>query len=345
MKKRQLRFPNPGPPPAPKNDLSRTELTEGADEWFYALEARQCSPRTLEVRRLMVRNMLWLFDRRGFERIGTLQLRALFSHVKSGHTEPGGRWGHPQGNKPNSERTVKDYYTHLRSLFRWLVKDGRLSASPLEKIEVPISRDDQIQPFSEQQVTALIAAAGRSRHPARDVAVVKFLLDTGIRAEELCGLRQKDIDLHGGRCVVLGKGNKKRQVYFRSETKKALVAYLRGEEQDAEAPLFLSDRGTDAGGGLTRSGLYRLIRRAGKVARIELTRCSPHTLRHTAAVFYLRAGGPLLTLKEMLGHESIKSTSRYVALAQADIEANHRQFSPVEYLKRRRPNTPEKDSM
>ena len=187
MKKRQLRFPNPVPPPAPRIDLSLAELTEGSEEWFYALEARQCSPRTIEVRRIMVRNMLWYFARRGVERVGTLQMRELLSHVKNGHTEPGGRWGNPQGNRPNSERTVRDYYTHLRSLFRWLVRDGRLETSPLDKVEIPISRDDQIQPFSEQQVAALISAAGRSRHPARDGAVIKLLLDTGIRAEELCG--------------------------------------------------------------------------------------------------------------------------------------------------------------
>ncbi len=88
-------------------------------------------------------------------------MRESFFYVKSAHSEMGGRRGSPQDRRPNSERTVKDYHTHRRSLFNWLVKDECLSFSLLEKIEVPISRDDQIQPFSEQQITALLGAAGR----------------------------------------------------------------------------------------------------------------------------------------------------------------------------------------
>jgi site-specific recombinase XerD len=85
---------------------------------------------------------------------------------------------------------------------------------------------------------------------------------------------------------------------------------------------------------LTRSGLLQLIRRLGKAAKIEACRCSPHTFRHTFAVEFLRAGGNVFTLKELLGHTTLTMTQRYVAIAQADIESQHRRFSPADRLKR-----------
>ena len=90
-----------------------------------------------------------------------------------------------------------------------------------------------------------------------------------------------------------------------------------------------------AGAGLTRTGLRVLIGRLGKVAKVETTRCSPHTFRHTFSVEFLRAGGNVFTLQQLLGHTHLHMTNRYVALAQADIENQHRQFSPVARLKGR----------
>jgi integrase/recombinase XerD len=85
---------------------------------------------------------------------------------------------------------------------------------------------------------------------------------------------------------------------------------------------------------LTRRGLYQLVKRLGKRAGLQSARCSPHTFRHTFVAQFLREGGSTFTLKEMLGHTSLHMTNRYVALAQADIQNQHRQFSPGDRLKR-----------
>ena len=97
---------------------------------------------------------------------------------------------------------------------------------------------------------------------------------------------------------------------------------------------FCADRGPCAGEPLTRSGLRQLVSRLGKDAGIQATRCSPHNFRHTFAVSFLRNGGNAFTLQQMLGHTSLHMTNRYVALAQADIENQHRQFSPADCLGR-----------
>lgn len=207
----------------------------------------------------------------------------------------------------------------------------------MEAVPSPKARPDQVQPFTREQIGYLISAAKRSQQPRRNEALVLFLLDTGLRASELCSLRLRDMDLQGHRCTVLGKGNKRRTVPFGGTATKALWQYLREDPRDDDDPVFFSERSREP---LKRSGLRQLLERLGKAGRIEVTRCSPHTLRHTFAAEFLRAGGNVFTLQQLLGHTTLSMTNRYVALAQADIEAQHRQFSPADRLRRSSPRRP-----
>jgi site-specific recombinase XerD len=144
----------------------------------------------------------------------------------------------------------------------------------------------------------------------------------------VCGLTVGDLDLHAGRCTVEGKGGKKRTVPFSRETKRALYNYLNEQEREATEPLFLSDRGTGAGGAMTRAGLLCLFRRLGKAAGLQGVRCSPHTARHYFAVSYLKAGGNVFSLQQTLGHTHISQTQKYVQLAQADIDLPRAWWTP-----------------
>jgi integrase/recombinase XerD len=132
----------------------------------------------------------------------------------------------------------------------------------------------------------------------------------------------------------LGKGNKPRTIYFGRDTKKQLWRYLQTRPVQDDEPLFLSMRGTLAGDPLTRAGLLQLIERLGKMAGIKGVRVSPHTFRHTQAVTFLNNGGNVFALQQLLGHEDLSMTRRYVAIADADLENQARRFSPVDSLKR-----------
>lgn len=333
MKKTALRSPKPAAPVSAGIRVS--DLAFYGKNWLLDGEVRQHSAQVLSTRRLILSKLEWFLQTRGHEVCGQTELREFLAYLGRGHAEPGGRWGNPHLTRPVRPRTVKDYHGHLRTFFRWLIAQRMISESPIEGISAPISRADQIQPFTEAQVDALLSAARCSRHPQRDEALMLFLLDTGVRVSEVAGVRQKDMEVQDGRCTVLGKGNKRRTVHFGRTTTKALFLYLRDQVKDPEAPLFRSDRGETAGEALTRWGVRQIIERAGKVAQIVATRCSPHTFRHTMAVTFLRNGGQVFALKEILGHTDLKMTNRYVALAQADIAKQHRQFSPVDNLKRR----------
>lgn len=246
----------------------------------------------------------------------------------------GGRWGNQTAQRPVRPRTVRNHWGYLRTFFNWLQEEDPNFASPFDRIKPPIVRPDQIRPFTEEQIQALRSAAKRSLNPLRDEAIVLFLLDTGVRATELCTIKIGDLDLGGYRCNVLGKGNKHRLIYFGRGTKKALWRYLQDRHVDDEEPLFLSVRGTLAGEPLTHAGLLQLIERLGKAARLSGVRCLPHTFRHTMAIRFLNGGGNMFTLQQFLGHTHLAMTQRYLNMAQADLEGQARLYSPVDNLKK-----------
>jgi len=281
--------------------------------------------------------LLWFLLHHGHTSCGLAELRGFLAYLQRGHESLEGRWDNKQNPRCSTflrPATVHISYSHLRTFFRWTAAEGVVESSPMDRLPPPIARPDQIQPFTQDQVEAILQAAKRSNHPRRDKAIILFLLDTGVRASELCALKMSDVDLPGRSCRVLGKGNKYRSLSFSRETGKVLSQYLQREDRQADDALFRTGRGAEAGGGLTRSGLFQLIQRLGKVG-IQATRCSPQTFRHTCAVEFLRAGGGVFVLKAMLGHTSLAVTNRYCAVAQADIQSQHQKFSSVERLRER----------
>ena len=132
----------------------------------------------------------------------------------------------------------------------------------MERIPVPVDRPDTIQPFDTNQVNALLQAAKQTRQPRRDEALLLFLLDTGVRASEVCDLKFKDLDMSAKRATVDGKGGKSRPVPIGRTATKALWQYLREDGREPDDPVFQSERGE----ALTQSGLQQMIERLGSVA-------------------------------------------------------------------------------
>ena len=302
----------------------------------YALEAQllRHSPRTVEKKRAILGKLLWFASTRCHDELGPPALRAFFLYLSASAAPEGGRWGKADETKPVGSETVKTYHTVIRAFFRWMVTEGRLGVSPLITIKPPISRPDQIQPFAPEQVLALLRAASQSAYPCRDTALLYVLLDTGIRLAELCALTHVDVNLSEGEIVVRsGKGGKRRVVPISRKTRQALYA-LQSEMGDflPGDAVFVSERGRGEGRGLLPNAVAKLLKRLNNHAKVGGVRVSPHTFRHTFAVMFLRSGGQVFTLKQILGHESLSMTNRYVAVAQADVTAQHRQFSPVDAL-------------
>ncbi len=269
-------------------------------------------------------------------------VKAFFAYLKNSHEDPKGRWGNGRASKPLRPATIETHYRVLSAFFNWLLKEEKVTDTPMRKMQKPQVPVDQIQPFSEEQMRALIQAAKKSRYPRRDSAIVLLFFDTGIRTAELCGIRLGDIDFAQKSLLILGKGNKKRIVFVVDEVMNTLRAYLEElaplDEWSDDEHIFLSQRGVDAGQAMNRNAIYKLIRRLGKDAAIKNVRCSPHTLRHSYAITSLQEGLDVCTLQASLGHTSLKMTQRYLAISEADLKRAHESKSPVLALKRRKKN-------
>jgi site-specific recombinase XerD len=346
MKKTALEFTNQAPTfslieggaTRPKNasahPLSYAVIERYGQDWINEAEYLLQSPCTIAGKSDSIMRLLWWMRQNHLDECGTKEFRRFFAYIGNGHLTSGGRWGNPRLTKPASPRTIQYYFNYLRGFCRWLQSENVIDESPMTGLLVPRVERDPIQPFNTEQINALLAAAAQSVQPKRNEAILLFMLDTGVRASELCSLSYKDLELHGsyGQATVLGKGRKKRTLPFSRRAARAMWQYLRDSPRPEHSAVFLSDRGQGAGAPFTRSGLLQLFERLGAAAGIRGVRCSPHTMRHTFAINFLRAGGNTFTLQQILGHTALHMTMKYCAIAQADIENQHKMFSPADRL-------------
>ena len=153
------------------------------------------------------------------------------------------------------------------------------------------------------------------------------LLDTGLRAAEFCGLRTGDVDMRSGLCTVLGKGQKQRTVRVGAKARGAIARMLamRGEVDPGD-PLWEGHTGEPLG----IHGLQTLLHRMGRSAGVMP--CAPHRFRRTFALWCLRDGMDLHSLRMLMGHSSLDVLQQYLALAGQDVERAHKAHSPVDKL-------------
>lgn len=314
--------------------LSLSDLEFEADGWYSAGVRQMRSPGTIANRRFVIGRLVWFMERGGHTLCDVETLRDFFTYLATGHLQPEGRWGDASARMPPRPAYVKLFHAYLASFFAHCVREERLQESPMRRVEPPAVPPAPIQPFDADQAMRLLQAASRTRTHIRDEALISFLLDTGCRASEVCGLLTRDLDLTGKQALVTGKGNKRRLVWFGDDTKNRLFRLLRAQGREAEAPVFRGEGGHTPGEAMTRSGILRLVKRLGKAAGLEGVRCSPHTARHSFAVNFLNGGGSLRSLQMMLGHSRITTTEKYLFLTEADLAKQHALASPVDRLRR-----------
>lgn len=315
-------------------------LSTLVEDYLDDCELRLQSPRTIETRRVFLKNFLWFLNYKEYSICGISEIRQFLRYLVHGHEELGGRFGNPNLRRAVRPITVKDYYVCLRSLFDWMVTQRLIAETPMALIAKPQAHEESKAPLSNEQLAALFQAVECSVDPLRNRAILALLLDTGCRASEFATMRVKDMDLANGRCRVLGKGDKYRTLFFGQRTADILQEYFQALEMkpesetenshtlmpNPESALFASVRGHEP---LTRSGLLHLIKRLGKTAGIK-DEVSVHALRRSFAVQMLRNGANVFSVQAMLGHTTLQQTRKYCALALADSEAQHRQFSPMD---------------
>lgn len=247
-------------------------------------------------------------------------------------------------------KSLLNVWIALSSLWTWA--EAAIAAPHIIR-RVPRPRPSRVQPqpYTADEIRRLLDAAdytapwasrrGRNTRTRRatgqrDRAMMLVLLDTGMRASEICALRIGDYDRKTGKCIIQhGKGDKTRVVYVGQATRQAIWRYTqdRLRRRDSEAilrgsePLFA----TNTGQPLDRSQLLHMLRSCG--ARAGVANVNVHRFRHTCAVTMLRNGANALVVQEVLGHVDMATVRLYVKIAEVDLEQAMRLASPVDTWK------------
>lgn len=217
----------------------------------------------------------------------------------------------------NEPTTVKTRYRGLFRFCGWLVDEEELEANPMKTLSPPEPTSKPVPVLSDDQLAALLkACAGKGLADRRDEAMIRLLLDCGLRVSELCGLLSQGLDLDLGSALVKGKGAKIRPIYFGARTTRSLDRYIRLRSSHRWAhldALFLSQRGA-----MTPDGVRERVAIRGTAAGIP--DLHPHMFRHTWAHDFLMSGGQERDLKRLAGWSSDVMLERYGASA-ADARA------------------------
>ena len=257
------------------------------------------------------------------EFIVSLQDRKRFAHHPLTKPQDGRLSGH----------TVNAYVRSLRAFWSWAETEGLLEANPFAHIKTPRAPKKIMPTFSAAQVKTLLEIIDSSTPVGfRNWTILLALLDTGIRVSELTGLKAKDVNLETRSLKVLGKGCKERLVPIGARTQKAFWRYSTLCRPEPAMPRHDHFFLTEDGRPLTKDRVEAIVERCCRKAGITGVRLSPHTFRHTFAVMFLRNGGDVFTLQQIMGHSTLDVLRIYVNMAQADINEAHRRCSPADNI-------------
>lgn len=215
-----------------------------------------------------------------------------------------------KGNLDNIRRIFSSY-------FMWLENENYILKSPVRRIHKIKTTKAVKETLSEESIEIM---RDNVAHP-RDLAIIDLLSSTGMRVGELCSLNKSDIDLENQECVVLGKGDKERIVYFDARTKIHLQNYLNSRTDDNPS-LFVSL--LKPHNRLEISGVEVRLRKLGK--KLDIDKVHPHKFRRTLATKAIDKGMPIEQVKTLLGHSQIDTTMEYAIVNQSNVKNSHKKY-------------------
>ena len=222
-----------------------------------------------------------------------------------------------QAESNASKVTIDNIRRNLSSFFSWLEDENYILKSPvrrIHKIKATLCVKDT---FTDEELEKMRDAT----YCIRDLAIIDLLASTGMRVGELVTLNRDDINFIERECIVLGKGDKERTVYFDARTKIHLKAYLDSRNDDCES-LFVSIRNPKRR--LQIGGIEILIRKLGKSLGIK--KAHPHKFRRTLATGAIDKGMPIEQVQHLLGHRRIDTTLMYAMVKESNVKAAHRKY-------------------
>ncbi len=222
-----------------------------------------------------------------------------------------------QVKKNISKVTIDNVRRILSSFFSWLEDEDYIIKSPVRRIHKVKTCKTVKETYSDEALEMMRDECDG----IRDLAIIDLLASTGMRVGELVKLDRSDIDFENRECVVLGKGNKQRKVYFDARTKLHLQKYLNERIDDNEA-LFVSLQ--KPYNRLLISGVEIRLRELGR--KLNISKVHPHKFRRTLATVAIDKGMPIEQVQQLLGHQSVDTTLQYAMVNQNNVKQSHRKY-------------------
>ena len=222
-----------------------------------------------------------------------------------------------QSSRVAGKTTIDNIRRILSSFFAWLEDEDYIMKSPVRRIHKVKTCKTVKETYSDEALEIMRDHC----ETARDLALIDLLASTGMRVGELVLLNRDDIDFTNRECVVLGKGNKQRKVYFDARAKIHLQNYLRSRT-DANPALFVSLQKPH--NRLQIRGVEIRLHELGE--KLKLCRIHPHKFRRTLATMAIDKGMPIEQVQQLLGHQSVDTTLQYAMVNQANVKQSHKKF-------------------
>ena len=290
-------------------ELSKDEKNDQIDNneeilnrYLNAKKIEGCSNKTLRYYKNTINKVLSSINK-CFKLISTEDVRDYISNY--------------QNDSNVSNVTIDNVRRILSSFFTWLEDEDYIFKSPIKRIHKVKCEQVVRDVINDEQLVKLKDACSNSR----DLAIIEILSSTGIRVGELVGLNRADINFNERSCIVLGKGNKQREVYFDARTKIHLNEYLNSRTDKCDA-LFVSNH--EPKNRLTISGIEYILKKIG--IKCGIKKVHPHKFRRTLATFAIDKGMPIEQVQKLLGHVKIDTTLHYAIVNQNNIKISHRRY-------------------
>ena len=286
---------------------SENELADDQNErlpaaFIAAKRVEGCSNKSLRYYESTIQNMLVAVSKQ-VKHITTDDLRQYLDFY--------------QRNSKAGKVTIDNIRRILSSFFSWLENEDYIMKSPVRRIRKVKTGSTIKETYSDEALELMRDHCGSSR----DLAMIDLLASTGMRVGELVKLNRADIDFTNRECIVFGKGDKERKVYFDARTKIHLQSYL-DSRTDTNPALFVTllkpyNR-------LQISGVEIRLRELGR--RLSIPKVHPHKFRRTLATMAIDKGMPIEQVQHLLGHQSVDTTLQYAMVNQNNVKISHRRY-------------------
>ena len=283
----------------------REELEENIkmiNSFISSKHVEGCSERTIKYYKEIIEKFVNNFDK-SIKQISTDEIRNYLSDYKD--------------NGSCGSTTIDNIRRVLSSFFSWLEDEDYIIKSPvrrIHKIKTAVVVKDVL---TDENLERLRDECEN----IRDLSLIELLISTGMRVGELVNLNISSLNFEDRSCVVLGKGNKEREVYFDAKTKLHLKEYI-SKRNDSNDALFVSMR--EPHQRLSISGIELIIRTLGINSNIN--KVHPHKFRRTLATMAIDKGMPVEQVQKLLGHVKIETTMHYALVNQSNVKISHRRF-------------------